>query len=231
MSLRAHQGFTLLELLIAVSLSAILMTVLTVGLNQITRDWEKSNVRLEQKLDESLLLLQIENALLGSYPYFFKENNLARAQLFFSGSEHELSWVSTVSPDRSAGLVLWHLQQAEQGGLKLIVQPAYPGDLQQQIEQTRTQQGKSSIYFADYKIAFSYLHEGNKKIKQWSKTWMAKEKNKLPLGVRIVLQHRDDKEADNMHSHYEIFAFIRAKTKGYTPSFGGGSSQRTGLLR
>lgn len=210
------KGFTLLELLIAISLTTILMTVLVVGMNLISRDWQKSNNRLEQKLDESLLLLQLEKAILGTYPYQFKTTDLAKEKVFFNGSESELSWISTVSPNRSAGLMLWRIKSAEDGGLNLSVLPAYPGDLNAQLSKYDGQHSTHTTYFKDYKISFSYLSGGAKKgalkSKKWTQSWIMKD-NKLPLGIRMKLTNELD--------HYEMFAFVRVSKTQKLSSFDG----------
>ena len=107
---RKIRGFTLLELIIAMSLSAILMTVLVIGLRQISMDWEKQGKSLDNKIDQSLLLLQLEKAIIGTFPYRFKDQVLAKDELFFEGSQSSLSWVSTVSPNRNSRITFWHLE-------------------------------------------------------------------------------------------------------------------------
>ncbi|MCK5697003.1 MAG: prepilin-type N-terminal cleavage/methylation domain-containing protein [Gammaproteobacteria bacterium] len=233
----AHQkGFTLLELLIAISLTAILMTVLVVGINLITRDWERNNQVLDKKLDESLVLLQIEKAILGTFPYSYKETILSATKLFFNATETELNWASTVSPNRSSGLTLWHIKAQEEGGISLAITPAYPGSISTSEEKQAELQASDSrvdqtIYFKDYKVSFSYLIENkikDKESKEWKKT-LEDTDNELPLGVKIhFTQH--DKNDDKDSNTYEMFAFIRAQPqKSSSGGFGGG--ENTGLMR
>ncbi len=227
------KGFTLLELLIAVSLSAVLMTVLVVGLNSITRDWEKSGNKLDEKIDESLLMLQLEKAVLGTFPYRYQESNLAKEQLFFIGSETELQWVSTVSPDHSSGLKLWALKIKEDGGFALDVIPVYPGNLKKQLEKYQQNPIDASSYLLNYKISLHFLSENKQKMKQWSQQWDAKEKEALPLGVRFVFKPNDD-AAEEDSNNFEVFSFIRAGNSINRLSvFGGGTGNNggKGLLR
>jgi len=233
-----HQkGFSLLELLVSISLTTILMTVLVVGMNLITRDWERNNKLLDQKLDESLLLLQIEKAILGTFPYSYKEDTLSAEKIFFNATEMELNWASTVSPNRSSGLTLWHIKVQEEGGLSLSVTPAYPDNLTTSVKKSEAQPAgtivkdslESMTYFKDYKVSFSYLIESKIKAKQskeWKETWDASEQA-LPLGVKINFVRQDDK--DKSSDAYEIFAFIRAQPQKGASSFGG--SKNTGLMR
>lgn len=219
------KGFTLLELLIAVSLTAVLMTVLVVGLSLITRDWEKHGEHLDQALDESLLLLQMEKAILGAFPYKFKETSLAKEELFFAGASNELRWVSTVSPEHTSGLMLWHIKANEEGGMTVNVQAAYPGNLNKQLEKYQDKNPDSPVYFKDFKISFFYLSENSQKIKQWSQNWDSKDKRGLPIGVRMVFKKSDEQlasmEQSDIRNNYELFSFIRAGsgTAGRSSSF------------
>ncbi|MCU7834266.1 MAG: prepilin-type N-terminal cleavage/methylation domain-containing protein [gamma proteobacterium symbiont of Taylorina sp.] len=206
------KGFTLLELLIAVSLSVILMTVLVVGLNSITRDWEKLGYKLDEKIDESLLFLQLEKAILGTFAYQYKESNTAKKQILFRGSMDELLWVSTVSPNQSSGLSFWHLKINHQNaGIQLKILPVYPGKPDKQLEE----QTNSSVYFTDYDVSLHYLSESTAGKKQWLKTWVSKGEEKLPLGIRIDFKTKNESlTADNNIRQFSIFGFIRASALG-----------------
>ncbi len=223
---RHARGFTLLELLIALSLSVVLMTLLVVGLNQITRDWERQGGKLDEKIDESLVLLQIEKAIIGTFAYRFKEQELSQDELIFEGSKTELSWVSTVSPGRDSHLTFWHIEIDDDKGLLLNVLPVYPGNLFKQLEKA---QDPGSYYFKDYKIVLHYLVATANGKKEWQSNWSGKEENKFPLGVRISLSEKDSDAGDK--KEFSVFSFIRATAdivansgRGGNSAFGDGSS-------
>ncbi len=219
----------MLELLIAVSLSAVLMTVLVVGLNGITRDWGKTGNKLDNSIDDSLLLLQLEKAIMGTYPYLSRESSVAEEQLFFNGSKMELSWVSTVSPARNSSLNLWHLAADENNGFKLNVLPLSSGDLNKQLEKAQSAEKEPIRYFKDYKVSLHYLVETTNQHKEWKTSWSGKDEEKFPLGVKI--QFKLDNESEQNLDFY-VFSFIRVHTseKGTSntnPFFGGGNSPFT----
>ncbi|MCU7940602.1 MAG: prepilin-type N-terminal cleavage/methylation domain-containing protein [gamma proteobacterium symbiont of Bathyaustriella thionipta] len=205
--IRQVKGFTLLELLIAISLSAVLMTVLVVGLRQITLDFEKQGASLDQKIDESLLLRQLEKAILGTFAYRFKAQNLGKAELFFAGSNTELSWVSTVSPGRNNSLMVWHLNASTGNGFKLTVLPAYPGNLQQQLDKAKIKENLPIIYFKDYKVSLHYLVVTTNDKKQWQTSWSGKRENELPLGVRVQFERKEN--ISENEQNFSVFSFIR----------------------
>ena len=215
-------GFTLLELLIAVSLSAVLMTVLVVGLNSITRDWEKSGNKLDDKIDNSLLLLQLEKAIMGTYPYQSRESNIAKEQLFFNGTKTELSWVSTVSPARNSSLNLWHLATDENNGFTLNILPVSSGDLNKQREKAQSTAKEPTRYFKDYKVSLHYLVETTNQHKEWKSSWSGKDEDKFPLGVKIQFKLDDGSE---QKLDFYVFSFIRASAETKSNrniGFGGG---------
>jgi general secretion pathway protein J len=227
-----NHGFTLLELLIALSLSTVLMTVLVVGLRQITHDWEKHGHALDAKIDESLLLLQLEKAILGTYAYRVKKTSVSKESLFFEGTKTELDWVSTVSPGRDSSLMYWHLDIDGDSGFKLDIVPAYPGDLRKQLDKAKVQAGqKPLVYFKEYKISLHYLVETNNQKKQWQTHWSAKEKDKLPIGVRIQFEQIGSNPAID----FSVFSFIRVasikaglRRTGNTGFGDGGPNNATG---
>jgi len=202
-----NRGFTLLELLVAISLSTILMTVLVTGLNVIARDWHKQGSNLDNKLDQSLVLLQIEKAIIGTYPYYFKETSVAKQELYFTGTKDEVSWVSTVSPDQSSGLKLWHLKKNNDGGFNLNLVNVYPGSLKKQLEKQQNEDDEKSLYLSDYEVSFHFLTENSQKLKQWQTRWDAKKEETLPIGVRVDFNSKLDEEGEVTFS---VFGFIRS---------------------
>ena len=93
---RASAGFTLLELLIAITLLSLLLAALFGGLRLGARAWERS----EERLDESARLQVVQNflreRLAQAYP-LTAENQVGRLRLAFEGTADALRFV-TVMP-------------------------------------------------------------------------------------------------------------------------------------
>jgi general secretion pathway protein J len=102
-SKQCHRGFTLLEILIALSLTAMLLSMLTAGVYGVVRDWDNNAEGLERTLDQSTALLQLERALQGAFPHSFRNLDTLGREVYFDGRSDELAWVSTVSPQRNPG--------------------------------------------------------------------------------------------------------------------------------
>ena len=93
---RSSAGFTLLELLIAITLLSLLLAALFGGLRLGARAWERS----EERLDESARLQVVQNflreRLAQAYP-LTAENQVGRLRLAFEGTADALRFV-TVMP-------------------------------------------------------------------------------------------------------------------------------------
>ena len=57
LSKKPQRGFTLIEVLLALALTALLLTLLSTGMYVVARDWNENTDRLDAKLDESLAIL------------------------------------------------------------------------------------------------------------------------------------------------------------------------------
>ena len=147
-------GFTLLEVLIALTLSALIMLMLAMGMNLVLNDWTRSSNRLEESIDKVLLLLQIERAIEGAFPYVYKDRDENKKYIFFEGDEEKMSWVSTVSPGRESGLMAWQLLlNNEKSGLDIRITPAFASDPTESLEEQAT----TISALQDYKAYFEYL--------------------------------------------------------------------------
>ena len=191
---RSCRGFTLLELLIALGLSALLLTVIAAALHQVSRDWERGQGRADENLDRVLALLQLERALQGAYPHFHLDAENKESRLFFEGEREELAWVSTVSP-RGEGMAAWRLEGdggvdgEGRSGVVLRLAPAFADDPSERLEEA-----SAELLLADYRASFEYLFEKEKDPddQQWFDEWSAEERNELPRAVRVVLEPLTD---------------------------------------
>lgn len=177
-------GFTLLELLIALSLSAFIMLILSVGMHIVLKDWERTSHRLEDSLEMELILLQIERALEGAFPHTYLDQNENRNFIFFEGEENQLSWVSTVSPGRQPGLTSWQLKADDEAGTEVRITSAFasnPSEHLQESEPITTLEGFEAHF------EYLYVDERIKEDNKWLEEWSAKKRQGLPHAVRLRL--------------------------------------------
>src|SRR5688500_5020335 len=117
-------GFTLLELMMAMGLSALLLGMLSAGVYSVVNDWRRETSVLDVTLDKALVVLQLERALMAAFPHTYTDQLRQSRFVYFNGSEDALSFVSAVSPQLQPGLTAWRLQSDDSDGLELTLTPA-----------------------------------------------------------------------------------------------------------
>jgi len=199
-------GFTLLELLIALSLSALLLLTLSIGVNLVLKDWERTDSYLDERLDKTLILLQIERALSAAFPHTYRDEKENKIYVFFEGKEDQIKWVSTVSPDRKYGLTAWQLLPSEESesGLEIRIVPAFADDPTERLKETE----QKTIVFQEYTVSFEYLYVEERKPDEgeWYDEWLAEDTQGLPHAVRMFLES----EKGQRQYQFEIIAPIFA---------------------
>ncbi|HZA67622.1 MAG TPA: prepilin-type N-terminal cleavage/methylation domain-containing protein [Geminicoccaceae bacterium] len=115
-------GFTLLELLIAITLLGLLMAALFGGLRLGARAWERG----EERLDESGRLQVVQNFLrerLGEAYPLSTDDQAGRPVLAFEGSSDALRFVTVMPEHLGTGFAEFLLAVADRGDAKdLVVQ-------------------------------------------------------------------------------------------------------------
>lgn len=193
---KQQTGFTLLELIMAMALAAMVVALLGGGLNIIVRDWQRSTQVLDEKLDNSLVLLQIERAFQGAFTHLYMHPKEKRRYILFEGEQDQVTWVSTASPQRQAGLYAWQIEPGkDKQGIQLRVVPAFADD-----PSRRLKKAEPMLLFEDYQVRFEYLdidprgqHTEFEKT-EWLEKWSAEKRQSLPYAVRMTLQKKDNKE-------------------------------------
>lgn len=200
-------GFTLLEVLIALALAALVTTVLTIGIKIIVNDWQRTEHQLEEKFDASLSLLQIETALEGAFAFLYPDKKENKNYIFFEGKNDSLKWVSTVSPKRDGKLTAWQLKRGKDDrGLQVRITTAFAENPANLLEKT-----EPLDLFEGFSVHFQYLEveerdqltENEKST--WLDEWDGKVRQSLPKAVRISLS-----EGQTEENPLEIIAIIPA---------------------
>lgn len=93
--IRRVHGFTLLELLIGMTLVGFILTLLFAGLNLGTRSWEAGERRMVTSSRQAVVVDFIRRALEQTYPLRWRVDN--EDQLAFAGEAESLRFVGTVA--------------------------------------------------------------------------------------------------------------------------------------
>lgn len=177
---KKNAGFTLLEIILALSLTAMLLSMLTAGVYGVVRDWDDNAAALESSLDQTISLLQLERALQAAFPHSYRDPDTLGRHVFFDGQQDQLSWVSTVSPDRSVGLMAWRLSNDPDLGVMLQLAPALTDD-----PSLRLAESEMRVLLPGYQAEFQYMYEDLQFSRRWREDWPAFEFNILPMAAHI----------------------------------------------
>jgi len=114
--MRRAQGFTLLELLIGMTLVGFILTLLFAGLNLGTRSWEVGERRMVASSRQAVVVDFIRHALEQTYPLRWRLDNEDR--LAFAGEAESLRFVGSVAMHEGASgnhLIALDLADGEPG--------------------------------------------------------------------------------------------------------------------
>ncbi len=124
-----QRGFTLLELLIAMTLLALLMGVLYGGLNTAIQGWTRGSERLETVNTVRLTADFLRTRLRQSRTVYRNDVASGQQQVYFSGEAEQLIWVTPMLTHLGlGGLYVLELDWPEHRYLRLRWFPYRPGD-------------------------------------------------------------------------------------------------------
>jgi general secretion pathway protein J len=199
---KKQSGFTLLEIMLSMTLTAMLLGMLSAGLYSVVNDWQNETSVLDETLDQSLVLLQIERALFAAFPHSYIDPDRLARFVYFYGDENEMRWISTVSPQRRTGLTAWRLVSDLQDGIQLTLTPAFSDNPDSGFEEL-----EPTTILPNFTAVFRYLVQRNQDEKEWLDEWLGDEMQSLPIAVHIVFTPIDDSRNEEP---IEILASIKS---------------------
>ena len=125
--------------------------------------------------------------------------------IYFVGEDDYLSWVSAVSPQRTAGLTVWELFAVDDEGVYLTLVPAFSDNPTERLEEAEPR-----LILPNYTVEFSYLYEDLNEDKLWEEEWLGEDLLSLPLAVYVHFIPMD--EFDEVKQELEIVARIKNNT-------------------
>ncbi|HTY78064.1 MAG TPA: prepilin-type N-terminal cleavage/methylation domain-containing protein [Candidatus Bathyarchaeia archaeon] len=180
---RREQGFTLVEVVIALTIVATLLVIAFAGLRVGLASWQRGEERA-QILERSRSVNQVvTRALAGAYPYQTAAVGREAARLLFEGEPDRVGFATAVPPFPGAPAIAFtavslSLAAAPAPGLALT-QKALPND--KPFDPTL------APVFVDgsvSRIRFRYLREANG---EWIDRWDASVERSLPRSIEVTL--------------------------------------------
>jgi len=179
----------------------MLLGMLSAGVYSVVNDWQNETSVLDETLDKSLVLLQIERALFAAFPHSYIDYDTLEREVYFDGYEDEMRWVSTVSPQRRTGLTAWRLTNDYEQGLQLTLTPAYSDNPDVRFENL-----EPTLILPNYTAEYLFLVQRNEDEKEWVDEWVSEDMRSLPIAVQIILTPIDDRLDDEI---LEVLAAIK----------------------
>lgn len=185
-----NKGFTLIELVIALTLSVVIVVILLAAMRLAYKSQAKGSEKIDMAQKIRMLGDRITWLLRGCYPFFFKK--LDEEKIFFQGESDHIGFVTTSvdsygkGPEDLAGLK-WVSVYVDEEGLKVREKVFFLEDVFDDKE--------GNVYLLDpevRKLEFEYyeIPEGEKQ-GDWVSDWDPDEKKNIPSAVkfRITFEH------------------------------------------
>ncbi len=190
-------------MLLALALTATLLGLLSSAVFIVASDWNRDSNTLDRHLDQSLSILQLDRALHGAFPHSWMDEQELIRRVYFRGEDDNLSWVSTVSPQRTPGLTAWQLFNDPELGVALKLAPALSDN-----PEVRLDQAEPVPLLPGYQARFRYLYTELDESRPWVDQWFGDETLALPLAVHVLLEPLLE-PPDEQNQTMEIVARIR----------------------
>ena len=173
-------GFTLLELMIALSIVGVLLAIAFGGLRMGIVAWSRGEDRAERQQHDRGMSQIMVRTVGAAYPYRGPMGDTNEKRLLFRGEEHRVQLVSQApafpGPVSAAFTAVVIALEDDAQGRALVVR--------QRVMPNRDPFDKATVVLRDptiQDVEFQYLaDEGN-----WTETWDADNEKKLPSAIRI----------------------------------------------
>lgn len=178
---RNRHGFTLVELIIALSIVGALLVVAFGGLRVAVGAWKRGDERVETQQHIRSLTLTLARAVSASYPYLAPLHEGETPVLLFKGSGHQMEFVTQISPFPVAIPVAFTAVAIE-----LVSSGDHPKlVIRQRVLPNRNPFKDTATVLEDDSIKaleLSYLGNGG-----WQSDWDPQTEGALPRAIRIAL--------------------------------------------
>lgn len=183
----ATRGFTLIEVLIALSIVAALLAIALGGLRMGMAAWRRGDERAERLQHARGLDRLLVRALSGAHPYRVGPRGQDVAPFTFDGTSERLTFVTTAPPVPPGGPVAYAAVSFTREGEGLAVRAGPLPDLD-------PLKGRAPV-LVDHRVTALRLRYQRGEDGSWRERWDAATENGLPAAVEIRLTLQRDGRA------------------------------------
>lgn len=183
---RQNKGFTLIELVIALTLSVVIVVILLAAMRLAYKSQAKGAEKIDVSQKIRILGDRITWLIRGSYPFYYK--SIDEQKMFFKGESDMIGFVTTSvdsqgkGPEDLSGMK-WVSLYADREGLKMREKVFF-------LEDALDDEG-GSVFLLDpdvTKVEFEYydIPEGETQ-GDWVSDWDPDEKETFPAAVKFMI--------------------------------------------
>jgi general secretion pathway protein J len=194
----SQKGFTLLEMLIAVTLVAMMAVGLWAVLRISIRSWSRGTEFIDSNQRHRSVLDMIRKQIASTYGSFVMPDPKTGGNplLIFRGSETQLRFISlnSLQFQKSPGLTLvsYDVEQGSTGDYRLVAREERYLGQGSDITTHPTQTRATTIFDNLLSCIFEYRDPGTQDTPaQWVREWDGETERKLPLAVSMTMVGRD----------------------------------------
>ena len=179
--MRRERGFTLVELLIALGIVGLLLTIAFIGLRVAMTAWTRGEDRAEAHQHVRAVAFTMARALGAAYPYRAAKGEAPEVVMLFTGAEQKLEFITQAPPlplqaPVAFTAVVISLESGEEQGL-VVRERALPN---------RDPFTKGDIVMRDpavTSLAFKFQNEDG----EWVNTWDGQDLKVIPRAISLTI--------------------------------------------
>jgi general secretion pathway protein J len=194
-------GFTLLELLVSLTLMGIIVTILFGALNLGIRSWERGNQIVDTAQEQIFAWHLVSRQIRSACPFRGEDNSL-----YFIGDKSEISFISAYSlrlgDQRGLVRVIYRIVEDQDNGKRRLLVYEEPLLDKKRLEEKVDQNDFIELIETDEAIFFSFekavagVSSTEEDSSSWEDHWDNTEQS-LPLRVKVG-RELGDKEAEDL---------------------------------
>jgi prepilin-type N-terminal cleavage/methylation domain-containing protein len=214
--IHSHNGFTLLELLVAMALVALVTLIAATAFRLTVQAWERGAEEGESRQIQSALPVLLEKQLGAMVATRMFGKAMVNPEKFFCGTENTLSFLTTYAPQGSLLQgVMWVRYQFDPGQktlmiyLKSVTRPDDLGENTDGFQKKKMDEGfpVSQIHgIIDFRLFYTeeLLFDANDS-KQWHREWKCDaESAGTPSGLMVEMTIGEGSRARSFRWYYRI---------------------------
>ena len=190
---RDARGFTLLELLIALTIVGALLVIAFGGMRVALAAWRKGEDRAEAHQHVRSIALVLARSISATYPYTAPREQGPTPSLLFGGTATRLELVTQTAPYPASIPVAFTAVVFE-----VSTKEDRPGlVIRQRVLPNRNPFTDAEVAFNDpavVELSFSYMDEGG----AWQDSWDTEQRKNLPRAIRIGVGTRIGGRAETL---------------------------------